>query len=281
MQLCCSHCLNNAYRFYWRRMRLCYANQLFSQLAKALTTIALEGARVILCTPDWGTTGEHTYWRGLLDLMTVGRTKLPDGPICVPEDSQDTMPASECGGFLSIVDGSLSAVPVSHLVQVVLKELIAEKRGLTLLDLKKRSGYFSVTTTSGDCSDEQKTPAVSTPLADDRLSDIASAIPPVDPAVLTLKHSAFLAQLLMDEVHLGEPPHGRSHDHAAFSMQATDGPTLALNPHPTHCPFLGTRYRICSRFHGRSLRVSSDGPAWTSSRGPGKRLYRPKRMMKR
>ena len=131
------------------------------------------------------------------------------------------------GQFLSIVDGSLNPVPVNDLDQVVLKELMAENRGRTLLDLKKRSDHSSVTTTSGESSDEQETPAVSTPLADadDRLSDIASAIPPVDPEVLTLKHSAFLAQLLMDEVDLGESTHGGSHDHAVFSMQATDGPT--------------------------------------------------------
>ena len=67
MQLYCSQYLNNAYRFYWELMRLCYANPSFSQLAKVLTKIALEGARVILCTPYWGTTGEHAYWRRLLD----------------------------------------------------------------------------------------------------------------------------------------------------------------------------------------------------------------------
>ena len=43
--------------------------------------------------------------------------------------------------------------------------------------------------------------------------------------MVTLKHSAFLAQLLMDEVDLGESTHSGSHDHAVFSMQATDGPT--------------------------------------------------------
>ena len=143
--------------------------------------------------------------------------------------------------FLSIVDGSLNPVPVSDLDQVVLKELMAEDRGLTLLDLKKRSEYSSVTTTSGECSDEQETPAVSTPLAnaDDRLSEIASAIPPVDPEVLTLKHNAFLAQLLMDEVDLGASTHGGSHDHTAFSMQATDGPTSQVpgaKPSPNNMP---------------------------------------------
>ena len=59
-------------------MGLCYANPPFSQHSKVLTKVALEGARVVLCTPDWGTTGEHAYWRRLLDRMTVGRTELPD-----------------------------------------------------------------------------------------------------------------------------------------------------------------------------------------------------------
>ena len=157
----------------------------------------------------------------------MGRTELANGPIYPPEDSQKTMPAPEWGSFLSIVDGSRNPVPVSDLDQVVLKELMAQNRGLTLLDLKKRSEYCSVTTTSGECSDEQRTPAISTPLADadDSLNDIASGIPPVDQEVVTQKHGAFVARLLMDEVDLGESTHGESHDHAAFSMQATDGPT--------------------------------------------------------
>ena len=162
-----------------------------------------------------------------LERMTVGGTELPNGPICVPEDSQQTMPAAEWGSFLSIVDGSLGPVPVSDLDQMVLNELMAENRGLTLLDLKRTSQYSSVTTTNGECSHEQETPAVSKPLADAdvRPSYIVSAIPPVDPEMLKLKHSAFVAQLLMDELDLGESTPGGSHDHAVSSMQATDGPT--------------------------------------------------------
>ena len=241
MQLHCSRYLNNTYRFYWRSMELCYANPQFCQLAKVLTKVALEGARVILCTPDCGTTGEHAYWRPLLDRMTAGRTKLPNGPIYVPDDSEETMPAPEWGSFLSTVDGSLNPLPMSELDQVVLKEVMAENRGLTLVDLKKRSEYSLVTTTSGDCSDEQETPAVSTPFADadDRLSIIASAIPPVDPEVLTLKHSAFLAQLILDEGDLGESTHGGSHEHAVLSMQATDCPTSEVpsaKPSPNNMP---------------------------------------------
>ena len=161
MQLYCSRYPNNAYRFYCKSMGLCYANPRFSQLAKVLTKIALEGAGVVLCTPDWGTTGEQAYWRRVLDRMTVGTTELLNGPIYVPEDSQETMPAPEWGSFLSIVDGSLNPVPVSDLNQVVLKELVAKNRGLTLLDLKERSEYSLVTTTSAESSNEQETPAVS------------------------------------------------------------------------------------------------------------------------
>ena len=241
MQLYCSRYLNNAYRFYWKSMGLCYANLPFSHVAKVLTKIALEEARAILYTPDGGTSGKYAYWSRTLDRMTVGRTALRNGPICVSEGSQETMPALEWGSFLSFVADSLNAVPVSDLDQVVLKESMAENRGLTLLDLKKRSEYSSVTTTSGECSDEQETPRVSTPLAhaDDRLSEIATAIPPVDPEVLTLKHRAFLAQLLMDEVDLGDSTPSGSHDLDVFSMQATDGPTGQVpvaKPSPNNMP---------------------------------------------
>ena len=61
MQLYCSRYLINAHPFYWRLMGLCYANPPLSQISKLLTKISLEGARGVLCTPDWGTTGEHAY----------------------------------------------------------------------------------------------------------------------------------------------------------------------------------------------------------------------------
>ena len=61
---------------------LCYPP--FSQLAQVLTKMALEGPIVVLCTPEWGSKGEHAYWRSLLDRMTVGRTELAHGPIYVP-----------------------------------------------------------------------------------------------------------------------------------------------------------------------------------------------------
>ena len=79
--------------YFWKAMGLAYANPPFSLLAKVLTKIAYEGGRVVMCTPDWGCSGEHAYWRRMLDRMTVGRVQLPDGPIYVPEDSDTAMQA--------------------------------------------------------------------------------------------------------------------------------------------------------------------------------------------
>ena len=58
------------------------------------------------------------------------------------------------------------------------------------------------------------TPAVSPPVPDayDRLSAIPTSIPPVNPEVLTLKHSNFLAQRILEEVDL-QPTSDRSYDH--------------------------------------------------------------------
>ena len=139
MQLFSSKHLNNAFRFFWKALGLAYANPPFSLFAKVLTKIAYEGGRVVLCTPDWGCSSQHTYWRQLLDRMTVGRVQLTDSPIYVSEDSDTAMQAPEWASFLSIADGSLNLVPLCDLDQVPLKEVMAENRGLTFLDLKKRS----------------------------------------------------------------------------------------------------------------------------------------------
>ena len=73
----------------------------------------------------------------MLHRMTVGRVQLPDSPIYVPEDSVTAMQSPEWASFLSIVDGSLSPVPLGDLDQVLLKEVMAENRRMTLSDLKK------------------------------------------------------------------------------------------------------------------------------------------------
>ena len=139
----------------------------------------------------------------MLDRMTVGRVQLPDGPIYVPEDSDTAMQAPEWASFLSIIDGSLNPVPLCDLDQVLLKEVMAENRGLTLYDLKNRSPeHLSATLTGCESPDDYLEPAAVKEDADDQLSEIASTIPSVDPSCVDLKHSAFLAQLLLEEVDL-------------------------------------------------------------------------------
>ena len=156
-----------------------------------------------MCTPDWGCSGEHPYWRRMLDRMTVGRVQLPDSPIYVPEDSDTAMQAPEWASFLSIVDGSLNPVPLCDLDQVLLKEVMAEKSGLTLSDLKNRSSeHLCATLTGCEPPGGYLEPAAVKEDADDQLSEIASTIPPVDPSCVDLQHSAFLAQLLLQEVDL-------------------------------------------------------------------------------
>ena len=96
----------------------------------------------------------------MLHRMTVGRVQLPDGPIYVPEGSDTAMQAPEWDSLLSIVDGSLNPVPVCALDQVLLKEVMAENRGLTISDLKKRSPeHLSATLTGCESSDGYLEPA--------------------------------------------------------------------------------------------------------------------------
>ena len=156
-----------------------------------------------MCTPDSGCSEEHAYWRRMPDRMTVGRVQLSDGPIYVPEDSATAMQATEWASFLSIIDGSLNPVPLCDLDQVLLKEVMAEHRGLTLSDLKNRSPeHQSATLTGCESPDGYLEPAAVKEDADDQLSEFASTIPPVDPSCVELKHSAFLAKLLLEEVVL-------------------------------------------------------------------------------
>ena len=204
MQLYCLKHLNNAFRFFWKAMGLAYANPPFSLLAKVLTKIASEGGRVVMCTPDWVCSGEHAYGRRMLDRMTVERVQLPGGPIYVPEDADTAMQAPEWASFLSIVNGSLNPVRLCGLDQVLLKEVMAKNCGLTLSDLKNRSTeHLSATLTGCESPDGCLEPAAVKEDADHQLSEIASTIPPVDPSCVELKHSAFLAQLLLEEVDPG------------------------------------------------------------------------------
>ena len=96
-----------------------------------------------------------------------------------------------------------NSVPLCDLDQVLLREVMAQNRGLTLSDLKKQSPeHLSATLTGCESSDGYWEPAAVKEDADDQLSEIASTIPPGDPSCVELKHSAFLAQLLLEEVDL-------------------------------------------------------------------------------
>ena len=168
MQLYCSKRLNNAFRFFWKAMGLAYANPPFSLLAKVLTKIAYEGGRVVMCTPDWNCSGEHAYWRRMLDQMTVGRMQLPDSPIYVPEDSDTAMRAPEWASLLSVVDGSFNPVPLCDLDQVPLKEVMAGNCGLTLSHIKNQSpDHLSATLTGCESLDGYLEPAAVKEDADD------------------------------------------------------------------------------------------------------------------
>ena len=113
------------------------------------------------------------------------------------------MQAPEWVSFLSIVHGCLNPVPLCDLNHVLLKAVMADNCGLTLSDLKKRSPeHLSATLTGYKSHDDDLEPAAVKEDADDQLSEIASSIPPVDPSCLEVKHSAFLAQLLLGEVDL-------------------------------------------------------------------------------
>ena len=143
-------------------------------------------------------------------------------------DSNTAIQAPEWTSFLSIVDGSHNPVPLCDLDQVLLKEVMAEIRGLTLLDLKKRSPeHTSATLTGCESYDDELVPTFVREDADDQLSEIASSIPPVDPgcvdlkhtafsippvdpSCVDLKHTAFLAQLLLEEVDLESTSEQRS-----------------------------------------------------------------------
>ena len=79
-------------------MGLAYGNPPFSLLAKVITKIAYEEGKVVMCTPDWGRSGEHAYWCRMLDQITVGSVQLPDAAMvpftCLSTQTQLCRPLS-------------------------------------------------------------------------------------------------------------------------------------------------------------------------------------------
>ena len=128
---------------------------------------------------------------------------------------------------------------------MLLKEVMAENCGLTLSDIKKRSPeHLSATLTGCESPDGYLEPAAVNKDADDQLSEIDSTIPPVDPSCVELKHSAFLAQQLLEEVDLestseststfGEPVLHMQHMHSGEPV--AQSPDAVARPASNNMP---------------------------------------------
>ena len=72
---------NSCYHYSWGFMGTVWANPPWSHLHKCLANVVLDGAKVVLVTPDWGPVSESRRWRRLLDRLTVQRVPLPDCPL--------------------------------------------------------------------------------------------------------------------------------------------------------------------------------------------------------
>ena len=76
-----------------------------ARLERLGCNLAAEGGRVVMCTPDWGCSGEHAYWRPMLDRMTVGRVQLPTVPsMCLRTQTQLCRPLSGPVSYPSLMD---------------------------------------------------------------------------------------------------------------------------------------------------------------------------------
>ena len=131
MQLYCSKNMNNAYKFFWKRMAgIC-------KPAFLLAKIAFKSAPIVLPIPDWGCTGQHAHWRTLLDHMTLGMVDLIAKPMYVP---MQTLEWTSC---LPIVHGTLTPVPLCNLDETLLRKVMAKYCGLVLK--RKCSEHVSIT----------------------------------------------------------------------------------------------------------------------------------------
>ena len=116
---------------------MCYANTPFRELAKSLTKAAYETARLVVCTPDWGPTGENTYWWNLLERLVVSRVSLLDMAIYIPKKDNKSLKKPDWTSQLSLIDGTIIHVPQENLDYPLLS-CMAENKKWGLDDLKKK-----------------------------------------------------------------------------------------------------------------------------------------------
>ena len=136
--------LNSCYGYDWSRHGLCWANTPWAHILKMLTKAAVDRAKTVVITPDWGQTGEAAKWRPLLDRLTKIRVPLPDVPLYVPDGAKTPLPAPCWGSITSYIDASDGSIPLSDLNSHICKWLHRVTRGQCLSDLEKVQGVCSI-----------------------------------------------------------------------------------------------------------------------------------------
>ena len=84
--------------------------------------MALEGSRMVLCSPDRGAHGGYEYWRTLLYKLTLTTIQLPDDAIYVPLGRKTPIGKLGWGSMLSEVDKRLAPVPWEDLDPEIYRE---------------------------------------------------------------------------------------------------------------------------------------------------------------
>ena len=165
LDLYCSKGKGCCYKFYWSSLGMAYGNPRFSELGKVLTKVALERSCMVLCSPDWGAHGGNEYRRTLLDKLRLTSIQLHDDDIYVVLGRKTPIGKSGWGSKLSVVDGTLAAVPWDDLDSAMVQEIQRESRGFTLDVLKSRLRPQDAveTTPGGDESILSDTVAPSSP----------------------------------------------------------------------------------------------------------------------
>lgn len=136
--------VNSCWSYNWAKLPkhpadYLWANPPFSKLARAVTKVALEKARVIMITPDWGTNGINGYWRRVLDRLTVKRFVLPE--VALYEkfgNPEKLLPKPHWSTLISILDGAISQVDDAELDPSIVKLIKKKAKGWGREELKAR-----------------------------------------------------------------------------------------------------------------------------------------------
>ena len=189
---------------------MAYGNPRFSELGKVVTEVALERSRMVLCSPDSGAHGGNECWSTLLDRLTLTPIQLPDDAVYVPLGHKTPIGKPGWGSMLSVVDGSLPAVPWEHLHPVVVQEIQRESSGYTLDVLRKQlRPRDAIETTPGGAEYlVSDTVAPTSPcrvpysdvVSECGLSELPSSIHSDDET----EHDAFFVQTCVEEVENAE-----------------------------------------------------------------------------